>query len=184
MDESSGCHRKVARGSKCHLNVTGMVPQLQWRLSLPAHVRDAQLAAIAAAGMPERLATALDRALYVEHPMRTGGSGLCAAWCERFNCKEALQHGRNCRGSHDQLLAFQEHAGKPWSDSSISEPQVSRAMGRLPRMCGILMHEPEWEGRLFHQPASPRCVPVVKLGASILTSIATAAPLLLLTSRV
>ena len=126
-----GCRRDLAVVSRCRYEG---LPQRYWRERLQqqqqqqqrqrgsrgdTHADNSSLPTLLSAATSlmrtaPRLATALDRALYVEHPMRAGGSGFCAEWCRAMNCKDAMSHGRNCRlsltgpGHSDLSRAFSE----------------------------------------------------------------------------
>ena len=97
--------------------------------------------------LPFRLQSALSRVLYVEHPMRTGGSGLCAEWCNRWQCGYPLQQGRNCRlvsyNHHDFAQRFvRRHGGIGWDSHNVTEPMVHSFFALYPRLCGMIMYEP------------------------------------------
>jgi hypothetical protein len=100
-------------------------------------------------GLPSRLQTALSRVVYVEHPMRTGGSGFCVEWCNAWRCKYPLEHGRNCRllsfWHCDWAQGFQRmhHNTVGWDSPNVTEEHVLQFFRHVrAELCGLIMNEP------------------------------------------
>lgn len=96
-----------------------------------------------------RLESALNRVLYVEHPMRTGGSTLCHTWCHRWNCSFPMVHERNCRllqgGQVNYVMDFRlrsQHIG--WDYPEVTERLVQHYFTKTPELCGLVMNEPTY----------------------------------------